>query len=227
MKVILFGATGMIGQGVLRECLLDPGVSQVLAIGRNPSGQSHAKLRDLVHRDLFDYSAIERELTGFDACFFCLGVSSAGMSEDAYRHITYDLTMAAAAALARLNPAMTFVYLSGAGADSSEKGRVAWARLRGRLENTLFTLPFRAVYSFRPAAVQPLHGSRSRTPLYRALYVVFSPLWPVLRLVVPGYVTTTEIIGRAMIKVAGHGAPKQVLENRDINEMGRLKPAAD
>lgn len=217
MRVLLFGATGMIGQGVLRECLLDPGVEHVLAIGRKPSGQSHAKLRDLVHRDLFDYSAIEPELTGFDACFFCLGVSSAGMSEDAYRHITYDLTMAAATTLARLNPAMTFLYLSGMGADSSEQGRVAWARIRGHLENTLFRLPFRAVYSLRPAAVQPLHGSRSRTMLYRALYVLGSPLWPILKALFPNYVTTTEIVGRAMLKVARHGAPKQVLENRDIN----------
>ena len=219
MRVILFGATGMIGQGVLRECLLDPGVEHVLAIGRNPSGQSHPKLRDLVHRDLFDYSAIEPELTGFHACFFCLGVSSAGMSESDYRHITHDLTMAAATTLARLNPSMTFIYISGAGADSSERGRVAWARIRGRLENTLFKLPFHGVYSFRPAAVQPLHGIRSRTALYRALYVLGAPLWPLLRALFPVYVTTTEIIGRAMLETARHGAPKQVMENRDINLM--------
>jgi uncharacterized protein YbjT (DUF2867 family) len=210
----------MIGQGVLRECLLDAGVEHVLSLGRNPSGQSHAKLRDLVHRDLFDYSGIEREVTGFDACFFCLGVSSAGMSESDYRHITHDLTMAAATALARLNPAMTFIYTSGMGADSSERGRVAWARIRGHLENTLFKLPFRAVYSFRPAAVQPLHGIRSRTSLYRALYVLGTPLWPLLKLLAPGYVTTTEIIGRAMLKALRSGAPKQVMENRDINALG-------
>jgi len=207
----------MIGQGVLRECLLDPGVERVLAIGRSPSGQTHAKLRDLVHRDLFDYSAIERELTGFDACFFCLGVSSAGMSEQEYRRITYDLTIAAATTLARVNPAMTFIYTSGAGADSTERGPVAWARVRGALENALFRLPFRAVYSFRPAAVQPLHGIRSRTAMYRAFYAVGRPLWPLLKLLAPAYVSTTEIIGRAMLQVARHGAPKQVLENRDIN----------
>lgn len=217
MKVILFGATGMVGQGVVRECLLDPDVESVLAIGRSSVGQQHEKLREIVRSDLFDLSAIETDLRGFEACFFCLGVSSAGMKEDLYRRVTYDLTLAVAGTLAQLNPAMTFIYVSGAGTDSSERGRMMWARVKGATENALLRLPFKAAYMFRPAAIVPLHGIKSKTKLYRALYTAMGPLLPLLYAAAPKYVTTTGQLGRAMIRVAKDGAPNPVLENRDIN----------
>lgn len=220
MKVILFGATGMVGQGVLRECLLDPAVERVLTIGRSASGEHHDKLGELVRSDLFDLFGLAPEVTGYDACFFCLGVSSAGMSEAAYTRVTYDLTMALAGVLARTNPAMTFIYVSGAGTDSSERGRTMWARVKGRTENALLRLPFRAAYMFRPAFIQPLHGIVSRTRIYRVLYAVLGPFYPVWRRLFPGWVTTTEKVGRAMLAVAQRGAPKAVLESRDINQMG-------
>ena len=163
MKVILFGATGMVGQGVLRECLVDPGIEGVLAVGRSPTGQRHAKLREIAHNNFTDFSAIEAQLTGYDACFFCLGVSSVGMSEERYRHLTYDITMAAAKTLARLNPGMVFTYVTGRGTDSSESGSLMWARVKGKTENDLLKLPFKAAYMFRPAGIQPLHGVRSKT----------------------------------------------------------------
>lgn len=219
MKVILFGATGMVGQGLLRECLLDSHVETVLTVGRSPTGQSHPKLKELVKKDLFDYSTIEPGFNGYDACFFCLGVSSAGMSEADYRHITYDLTLAAATALARLNPGMTFAYVSGAGSDSSERGRVMWARVKGATENALFKLPFKAAYMFRPAAIRPLHGIKSKTPLYNAFYVAFGPLLWLLGALAPNLVTTTEQLGRAMLNVAVDGAPTPLLESRDINRL--------
>ena len=207
----------MVGQGVLRECLLDPDVQSVLSIGRGATGQRHAKLRELIHRDFLDFSSMENELSGFDACFFCLGISSAGMREEDYRRITYDFTMAAARALARLGPTMTFVYVSGMGTDSSERGRTMWARVKGKTENALLRLPFKAVYMFRPGVIVPLHGIRSRTKLYRVFYAVTGPLLPLLRAAFPRYVTTTEKVGRAMIEVARQGATKSVLENSDIN----------
>jgi uncharacterized protein YbjT (DUF2867 family) len=219
MKVILFGATGMVGQGVLRECLLDEGVEQVLAMGRSATGQPHAKLREVIHKDLLDYSSLEGELSGYDACFFCLGVSATGMSEQDYTRVTYDLTLAAARVLARLNPDMTFIYVSGAGTDSSEKGRAMWARVKGRTENALLQLPFKAKYMFRPGFIQPMHGIVSRTKLYRAIYTVMGPLYPVLKTLVPKYVTTTEQVGRAMLRVAREGAPKPLLENTDIHAL--------
>jgi len=217
MRVLLFGATGMVGQGVLRECLLDPDVESVLSVGRSATGQQHVKLRELVHRDFLDFSPIESELAGFDACFFCLGVSSAGMKEEAYRRITYDFTMAAARTLARLNPNMTFVYVSGMGTDSSERGRTMWARVKGQTENALLRMPFQAAYMFRPGVIVPLHGIKSRTALYRIPYMLMAPLLPLLEAAFPKYVTTTERLGRAMIHVAKQGAAKAVLESSDIN----------
>jgi uncharacterized protein YbjT (DUF2867 family) len=217
MKVILFGATGMVGQGVLRECLLDPDVHAVLSIGRSATGQKHQKLRELVHQDFLDFSAVEKDLSGFDACFFCLGVTSVGMTEESYHRITYDFTIAAAQTLARLNPGMTFIYVSGMGTDSSERGRAMWARVKGKTENALLRLPFKAAYMFRPAGIVPLHGIRSKTRLYRVFYVVLAPLLPLLQKSFPKYVTTTEQVGRAMIKIAKQGGPKRVLENSDIN----------
>jgi uncharacterized protein YbjT (DUF2867 family) len=218
MKVLLFGATGMVGQGVLRECLLDPDVESVLSIGRGATGQQHPKLHELLHNNLLDFSAIEDQLSGFDACFFCLGVSSAGLTEDQYQRITYGFTIAAAKALARLNPNMTFIYVSGMGTDSSEHGRSMWARVKGKTENELLRLPFRAAYMFRPGVIVPLHGVKSKTKLYSVFYVLLGPLLPMLNALFPKYVTTTEQIGRAMLKVAKNGWPKRVLETADINK---------
>ena len=209
----------MVGQGVLRECLLDPEVERVLAIGRTSCGQQHKKLRELLRKDLSDYSGVENELTGFDACFFCLGVSSAGMTEEAYRRVTYDLTLAAAQTLVKLNPDMTFIYVSGAGTDSSEHGRTMWARVKGKTENDLLRLPFKAVYIFRPAAIQPLHGITSRTKLYRLFYLLFGWTLSALKPLFPKYITTTEQIGLAMLNVAKHGYAKHILENDDINSL--------
>jgi uncharacterized protein YbjT (DUF2867 family) len=220
MKVIVFGATGMVGQGVLRECLLDPEVDQVLSIGRNETGQRHEKLREIVRSDLFDLSPFAAELSGYDACFFCLGVSSAGMSEAAYREMTYDLTIAAASLLAERNrEQMTFIYVSGTGTDSTEHGSVMWARVKGATENALMKLPFKAAYMFRPGLIEPMHGATSRTRLYRVFYVAFGPLLPLARALLPGTITTTERVGRAMLNAVKHGAPKPLLENRDINDL--------
>src|SRR5713226_5866488 len=217
MKVILFGATGMVGQGCLRECLIDPEVETVLAVGRSPTGVQNAKLREIVHDNFLDFSAIESQLAGFDACFFCLGVSSVGMSEERYRHLTYDLTLAAATTLSRLNPGMVFVYVTGQGTDSTEQGRLMWARIKGKTENDLLKLPFKAAYMFRPAGIQPLHGVKSRTAWVHAIYVVAAPLYPLWKALAPNLVTTTEQIGKAMLKVAMQGAPQRILENVDIN----------
>jgi uncharacterized protein YbjT (DUF2867 family) len=219
MRVILFGASGMVGQGVLRECLLDADVDRVLSIGRSATGQSHPKLREIVQKDLLDFSAIETGLSGFDSCFFCLGVSSAGMTEQDYRRVTYDITLAAARTLVRLNPSMTFVYVSGAGTDSSERGRIMWARVKGQTENALLALPFKRAVIFRPGGIAPLHGITSKTPVYRLLYALTRPIWPALHSAFPQLVTTTEQIGRAMLRVARWGAPKPILETRDINAL--------
>lgn len=217
LKIILFGATGMVGQGVLRECLRDPAVTSVLAVGRSTTGQSDPKLRELLHQDFLDFSAIESELAGYDACFFCLGVSSIGLSEERYRHLTYDITMAAARTLARLNPAMTFVYVTGRSTDSTEQGPQMWARVKGKTENDLLKLPFRAAYMFRPAGIQPLHGVRSKTAWVQAIYTLAAPLLGLLVKNAPDYMTTTEQVGRAMIKVAKDGYPRPILESADIN----------
>jgi uncharacterized protein YbjT (DUF2867 family) len=219
MNVLLFGATGMVGQGVLRECLIDPDVERVLAIGRSATGQSHEKLQQVVHANLFDLSPIESMLAGHDACFFCLGVSSAGMSEKDYARITYDLTIAVAQRLVALNPAMTFVYVSGTGTDTTKHDGSMWARVKGKTENALLNMPFKAAFMFRPGFIQPMHGIKSRTPLYRTLYAVLAPLYPIFRALLPNLVTTTEKVGKAMVRVAKSGAPKTLLENRDINAL--------
>jgi len=221
MNILIFGATGMIGQGVLRECLVDPDVVSVQTVGRSPIDTQNPKLREIVHTDPLDYTAIEANLRGFDACFFCLGVSSAGMSEPDYERVTYEFTMAAAQTLVRLNAAMTFVYVSGAGTDSSEAGRSMWARVKGKTENALLRLPFKAAYMFRPAGIQPMHGERSKTAAYRAAYIVTKPLLPLLRRFFPDYIVTTEELGRAMIRVARTGSPKKILESSDIRDLGR------
>ena len=209
MNVIVFGATGMVGQGVLRECLLDPGIERVLSVGRSATAQRHEKLREIVHTDLLDFPEYHArmvkklsELTGLDACFFCLGVTSAGTSEEDYRRVTYSITVAAARTLARLNPQMTFLFVSGKGADSSERGRIMWARVKGEAENAVLALPFAASYVVRPAVIRPMHGIESRTASYRILYKVAGPLVGLVAAAFPGFVTTTEQLGRAMIKVA-------------------------
>jgi len=216
MNVIVFGATGMLGQGVLRECLLAPDVERVLAIGRSGTGAQHPKLHQMAHGDLWHYEAIESELRGYDACFFCLGVTSAGMKEADYERVTYGIATAAADVLCRNNPGMTFVFVSGAGADSSECGRVMWARIKGKTENAILRMPCKP-YVFRPGVVLPMHGERSRTPAYRVLYSLTRPMLPLLKRFWPNQILTTEQFGRAMLTIARQGAPKRVLESADIN----------
>jgi uncharacterized protein YbjT (DUF2867 family) len=222
MKVLIFGATGMVGQGVLRECLRDTAIERVVTVGRAATGQTDPKLDEIVLRDLFAVQTIEEQLRGFDACFFCLGVSAVGMTEADYTRITYDLTLTVAELLARLNPGMTFVYVTGAGTDTAGTGRFMWARVKGRTENALRALPFRASYMFRPGFIQPMHGIVSKTGWYRAAYAITAPISGVLGRLAPGAVTTTEKVGRAMIAVAREGYAKPVLGNGDINRAAAL-----
>lgn len=210
----------MVGQGVLRECLLDPEVESVLSIVRSHSGQQNAKLREIEKKDFFDFSDIAGDLSGYDACFFCLGVSSAGMSEADYTHLTYDLTMAAAKEIVKHSPNLTFIYVSGAGTDSSERGAIMWARVKGRTENALANLPFKAVYLFRPGVIQPMHGIKSKTKIYQAAYSILAPIFPLWKAIAPKSVTTTELVGRAMLEVAKRGASRKVIGNADINSLG-------
>jgi uncharacterized protein YbjT (DUF2867 family) len=216
MNVLILGATGMLGQGVMRECLLDDGVARVVTLGRHATGRAHPKVRELVHADLFHLAPIERELTGLDACFYCLGATAAGKSEAEYARINYDLTLAVAETLARLDPDMTFVYVSGMGTDSTERGRTMWARVKGRTENALLRLPFRAAYMLRPGIILPMHGIKSRTTLYRVFYSLMTPLYPALRALFPRAITTTEHLGRVMLRLARSGYSKSVLESADI-----------
>ena len=220
MRVVLFGGSGMVGQGVLRECLADAGVERVLAVVRSPLESTHEKLDQVVHRDFFDFTSLEPRFSGFDACFFCLGVSSAGMTEEAYRRATYDITLSAARSLVRASPGMTFIYVSGAGTDRTESGRTMWARVKGKTENALLALPFQHACMFRPGIIVPLHGIRSKTRVYRVFYSIFRPLLPVANVLFPGQVTTTQQVGRAMIAVARKGPPKPILESRDIRALG-------
>ncbi|HEV7596341.1 MAG TPA: NAD-dependent epimerase/dehydratase family protein [Gemmatimonadaceae bacterium] len=219
MKVLIFGATGMVGQGVLRECLLDSSVDKVVTVVRKPTGRIHEKLTELVQPDLATLASLEPQLTGFDACFFCVGVSALGMSEAEYTRLTYDLTLGVARTLLRTSPDLTFVYVSGTGTDSSEKGRMMWARVKGRTENALLSMPFRAAYMFRPGVIMPLHGIRSSTRWYNIGYAVIGPIYPLLRRIAPSMITTTEQLGRAMIAVARNGYSTHVLETAGINRL--------
>ncbi len=219
MNVLLFGATGMVGDGVLHECLADPRVSSVLVITRSALSLAHPKLRELRRKDFFDYRDLSSELANVDACFFCLGVSSVGMKEEDYYHQTYDLTLSAAHALATARPNAVFCYVSGEGTDSSERGRSMWARVKGKTENALLALPLKA-YMFRPGFIRPRPGVRSKTRWYRLMYSILTPLYPLLYRLAPGHVTTSENIARAMIRVALTGYPKRALENTDINQAG-------
>jgi len=215
IKVIIFGATGMVGEGVLNEALKHPDVESILVIGRRSCNVEHQKLKELLHNDFFDYSTLREHLRGFNACFFCLGVSSVGMNEQDYSRITYDLTMQAARTLSGFNPDMTFCYISGTGTDSSEKGRLMWARVKGKTENHLTRLPFKAVYLFRPGLMKPTKGQKNVKPLFKVLGLLY-PLWKVLS---PKNVCTLEEVGLAMIQAAQTGYTKQILENKDIAQL--------
>jgi len=219
MRIIIFGATGMIGQGALRECLADPRVERVLAVGRRPLGVRDDKLRELRLESFLDYALAEPELSGYDACFYCLGVSAMGLDEAAYRKITYDYALAAGTTLARLNPGLRFLYISGAGTDPSGAGKVMWARVKGQTENALLALPFRSAHMLRPGFIQPLHGIRSKTRAYRIIYALMAPLTPLLRWLAPGFVLTTESLGRAMLRIAREGHAKARLEVADLQQL--------
>ncbi|WP_282943411.1 NAD-dependent epimerase/dehydratase family protein [Paenibacillus sp. RC67] len=219
MKAIIFGATGMVGKGVLQECLLDPNVQSVLTVGRSATGQRHDKLHELIHKDLLQLTDIESSLTGFDACFFCLGVSSFGMTEEQYRAITYDITLNVARTLARLNPDMTFIYVTGMGTDSSESGSRMWARVKGKTENDLLQLPFKAAYMFRPGGILPPKNIRSKTKLYQIIYDLTRPFYPLLQKMFPQSITSSQQLGRAMIRAVSKGYPKPIIESSDINKM--------
>ena len=219
MKVIVFGATGMVGYGVLRECLLASDVQRVTTVGRTPTVISDLKLDEIVHKDLANYTSVESQLTGYDACFFCLGVTSSRMSETDYERVTYGIAMAAAETLVRLNPMMTFVFVSGAGSDSTEKGKVMWARIKGKTENALLRLPFKGVYVFSSGNHRTRTWARSKTAAYRLFYTLFKPLLPWLRRALPGYILTTEQIGLAMLGLARRGSEKRVFESKDIHAL--------
>ena len=211
----------MVGQGALRECLQAPDVELVQTVGRTPVVQQHPKLRQLVHADMFHYHGIEHELSGFDACFFSIGVTSTGMRESDYTRLTYDMTLALAETLVRLNPQMVFVYVSGVGADSTGTSKTMWERVRGKTENALLKLPFRGVYIFRPGMIEPLDGIRSKTGAYRIFYSITKPLLPLLRKALPRLVLSTRQVGQAMLAVVRSGAPRRVLESADIASLGR------
>lgn len=208
----------MVGRGVLRECVLAPDVDEILVIGRSSIGRRHRKIREVLVADPADQSELRDQLAGFDACFFCLGVSSAGMAEPGYRKVTYDLTLSVAGPLAAANPTMVFVYVSGEGTDSTEQGRVMWARVKGATENALLRLPFRA-YMFRPGVIQARHGIRSKTLLYQIVMTVIGPVVPVLRRIAPKYFTTTDEVGRAMLAVARHPGDQHILNTPAINRL--------
>ncbi|MGW7424005.1 epimerase [Streptomyces sp. NPDC054813] len=220
VNVVVFGASGMVGQGVLRACLLDPAVDSVRVVGRRPLGVTHPKLTEVIHDDFTDLSAISDRLTGLDACFYCLGVSSAGKSEAEYTRVTHDFTLVAARALVAASPGPTFTYVSGEGTDSTEQGRTMWARVKGRTENALLAMPMNA-YMFRPGYIQPRHGAVSRTRSYRVMYSLTSWLYPLLHRLVPAHTTTTEHLARAMLALTRPGVTEsRLLYSKDINRLG-------
>jgi uncharacterized protein YbjT (DUF2867 family) len=219
IKAIIFGATGMVGEGVLHESLKHPDVESVLAINRRPCHVGDPKLKELLHDDFYNYLKIEEHLKSYNACYFCLGVSSVGKKEKDYMRVTYDLTMQAANTLSRLNPDMTFCYVSGEGTHSTEKGRFMWARVKGKTENDLLKLPFKAAYMFRPGFIKPIKGLKNAYGISKALGLFY----PVLKALLPKHVCTLEDLGTAMINVTMNGYHKNILENTDIDELGRTK----
>ena len=223
VNVVLFGATGMVGAGALTECLADSRVRSVVALTRSPIGRSHPKLREMRRSDFFHYNDCRSEFAACDACLFCLGVSSIGMNEESYTRLTYELTLAAAQALVAANPRMTFCYVSGVGTDSTEQGRQMWARVKGRTENALLALPFKASYMFRPGYIQPIDGVRSRTGWVQGVYTVVAPLYPIIRRLLPNATTTTANLGRALIEVAASGYPRRILYSADFNRLAAVK----
>jgi uncharacterized protein YbjT (DUF2867 family) len=217
IRAVITGATGMVGEGVLHEALKHPYIESVLIINRRASGLTHPKLKEIVHGDFHNLSSIESQLKGYNACFFCLGVSSVGLKEPEYRKMTYDLTMHVAGTLARLNPDMTFIYVSGAGTDSTEKGRSMWARVKGKTENDLLKLPFKKAYMFRPGFIEPTKGLKNTLKLYN--YIGW--LIPVVKLVSPKFISTLRDIGVAMINAVAKGYPKSVIEVPDIKMLAK------
>jgi uncharacterized protein YbjT (DUF2867 family) len=221
MRVMLFGATGMVGSAAMIECLDDARVTSIISVVRRSSGRTNAKLQEVLHKDFFDFSAIQTAFKDIDACFFCLGVTAAGKNEAEYTRLTYDITIAAARTLVSVSPNATFCYVTGAGTDSTEKGRSMWARVKGKTENDLLALPFKAAYMFRPGAIVPLKGVRSSTPLYQFFYVALKPFMGSLRRAFPNQVTTSVELGRAFINVAANGYPQKILDPADINVAGK------
>lgn len=217
LKAIITGATGMVGEGVMHECLLRDDVAEVLIINRRPSGESHPKLKEIIHADFFDLSAIEDQLKGYNACFFCLGVSSVGMDADEYYRLTYTLTLHVAETLSRLNPDMTFCYISGKSTDSTEQGKVRWARVKGKTENDLTKLPFKKVYNFRPGVMIPTPGLKRTLGFYKW----FAWLIPLIKVLSPNSVSTLKQLADAMINAAMHGYPKTIIEVPDIHEIAK------
>lgn len=219
IKAIVTGATGMVGEGVLNECLQHPDVEEVLVINRKPCGVVHPKLKELIHADFFDVTSIEDHCRGYNACYFCLGVSSIGMKEPEFRHLTYDLTLHVAEVLSRLNPDITFCYISGSGTDSTEKGTSMWARVKGKTENDLMKLPFKQVFAFRPGYMQPTPGLKNTLGYYKYL----SWMYPAVRALFPNYVTTLKELGLAMINITLRGYGRQIIEVKDIVELAANK----
>jgi len=221
MKAIITGSTGMVGKGVLLECLDHESVSEVLVIGRNPVNVKHPKLKELIHKDFSDFSKATAQLKGYDACFFCMGVSSVGMKEADYKHLTYDLTLALARELVQLNPKMTFNYVSGVGTDSTEKGRTMWARVKGKTENDLLSLGFKQAFMFRPGMIIPLRGIKSRTKIYQFMYDYFMWLVKLMKFFSPNSVITTTQLGLAMINSVLKSYPENILHPKDILELSK------
>lgn len=219
MKVLLFGASGMIGSGVLLECLQDGRIEKVVVVGRSSCGVTSPKLQEFIVQDVFDCSAIAENLKDCDACFFCLGVSPGGMDEKSYSRLTYELTVGVAEMLIVLNNQICFCYVSGAGTDNTEQGRVMWARVKGKTENRLLAMGFRSAYMFRPGYIQPVKGVRSRTNWYQAIYTILGPFYPLLKRLFPNVITNTELVGHAMINAAKKGYESQILEAADINRL--------
>jgi len=223
MNVVIFGATGMVGAGVLLECFADPRVTSVLAITRSPTGRTHSKLHEVVHQDFFNFESLRADFASCDACFFCLGITSLGLSEAAYTRVTYDIAMAAAREMVAANPLMTFCFVSGVGTDSTERGRTMWARVKGKTENALLALGFKAAYMFRPGYIQPIGDVQSKTGWVQTAYDIARPLYPLINRLLPNNSTTTSNLGRAMIQVAAAGYSKHVLYSADFNILATMR----